>query len=198
MQNYGEELAFWYLRLNGFFPIANFVVHGTGPRLGEYTGEVDLIAVRWPFVSERIGGGTGDWDNPLMDLFVPNVPIGLLCEVKTGNFGITELFRDEIVSSTLSRFGFASNYDAVIDSVQERPLSVVNNRFQIGKILFSNRAAVQQDAFFHISLSHARGFIQDRIRAYPREKYQDRMYFSSTLVQYLIDTTVREVGRGPG
>lgn len=27
MNNYGEAWAYWYLRLNGFFPLDNFVVH---------------------------------------------------------------------------------------------------------------------------------------------------------------------------
>lgn len=27
--NYGETLAYWYLRLNGFFLLNNFVVHRT-------------------------------------------------------------------------------------------------------------------------------------------------------------------------
>ena len=25
--NFAEELVYWYLRLNGFFPITNFVLH---------------------------------------------------------------------------------------------------------------------------------------------------------------------------
>jgi hypothetical protein len=25
--NSSEELAYWYLRLNGFFPLTNFVIH---------------------------------------------------------------------------------------------------------------------------------------------------------------------------
>jgi hypothetical protein len=31
--NSSEELAYWYLRLNGFFPLTNFVVHAI-PRRG--------------------------------------------------------------------------------------------------------------------------------------------------------------------
>ncbi len=27
--NYAETLAYWYLRLNGFFPLKNFVLHSS-------------------------------------------------------------------------------------------------------------------------------------------------------------------------
>ena len=28
MRNYGEELVYWYFRMNGFIPMADFVLHG--------------------------------------------------------------------------------------------------------------------------------------------------------------------------
>lgn len=51
-----EKLAYWYLRLNGFLQIENFVVHPAG-RGGQRT-DADLLAVRFPFRAERL------FDNP--------------------------------------------------------------------------------------------------------------------------------------
>lgn len=58
--NYGETLVKWYLRLNGFFLIRNFVLHYVGTRR---TSDWDLLAVRFPHVYETIGGTRDDWDN---------------------------------------------------------------------------------------------------------------------------------------
>ena len=40
MRNYGEELAYWYLRLNGFFLIENFVIHNQEHENGS---DVDML-----------------------------------------------------------------------------------------------------------------------------------------------------------
>lgn len=59
MENYEEELAYWYLRLNRFFVIDNFIYHRTE---NNRTGDADLIALRLPYVKELKGGTLGDWD----------------------------------------------------------------------------------------------------------------------------------------
>ena len=61
--NYGEELAYWYQRLNGFFPLSNFVVHRSASI--QYTSDVDALAVRPPHVYEEVGGRPEDWDADL-------------------------------------------------------------------------------------------------------------------------------------
>lgn len=53
-----ERLAFWFLRLNGFLTITNFVVHPEAPRDdGAYPQQtdVDLLGVRFPFRAENRG-----------------------------------------------------------------------------------------------------------------------------------------------
>lgn len=62
MMNFAEELAYWYLRLNGFFLLQNFILHhlGEGPQRG--TADSDLLAIRFPYVYEQIGGREQDWD----------------------------------------------------------------------------------------------------------------------------------------
>jgi hypothetical protein len=63
--NYGETLAYWYLRLNGFFPLRNFVLHPlNGSEANDrYTADSDLLAIRFPYVYEEIGGQPEDWDS---------------------------------------------------------------------------------------------------------------------------------------
>lgn len=62
MVNFAEEIAYWYLRLNGFLLLQNFVLHrmGRGPQRG--TADSDLLAIRFPYVYEEIGGQDHDWD----------------------------------------------------------------------------------------------------------------------------------------
>ncbi len=49
-----EEVASWYFRLNGFLSIPGFIVHPDQRRRFPLT-EADLLAVRFPYSSEKIG-----------------------------------------------------------------------------------------------------------------------------------------------
>jgi len=84
MQILSERLAFWFLRLNGFLTIPNFIVHPEGPREdGAYPQQtdVDVLGVRFPFRAENRG-------RPMPDhaLFAAEQrrPMVVLSEVKTG------------------------------------------------------------------------------------------------------------------
>lgn len=85
--NYGETLAYWYLRFNGFFPLRNFVLHPLQERMGDHnqTADCDLLAVRFPHVYEEIGGQSDDWDPRLSTwgFSLYEDIIGLIVEVKT-------------------------------------------------------------------------------------------------------------------
>ncbi len=50
--NYGETLTYWYLRLNGFFLLRNFVLHPSYESEGtnNQAADSDLLAVRFPHV----------------------------------------------------------------------------------------------------------------------------------------------------
>lgn len=192
MLNYGEEIAYWYLRFNGFFPFQNFVIHRS--ENVDDPSDVDIIAVRFPHVYEEVGGKPVDWDTQFFKSFVPDLPIGLLCEVKTGrNVDVDSLFKPENVSYAVGRFGFTPHistpyYTELVSSVEQKANTVRSN-FQIAKVLFSKKDGLKNnDRFFHFPLSHLKKFLQDRIRKYQREKYQDRMYFPSNMMQYMIDT----------
>ncbi|MBD2088269.1 hypothetical protein H6F67_00065 [Microcoleus sp. FACHB-1515] len=58
MQIKSEQLAYWYLRLNGFLTIPNFVVHPD--RGSNQATDVDIFAVRFPYRGENLA-------NPMQD-----------------------------------------------------------------------------------------------------------------------------------
>jgi hypothetical protein len=190
MINYGEEIAYWYLRFNGFFPIDNFVIHQS--RSVDHHSDVDIIAIRLPYVYEEIGGQTNDWDTHFFKPFDPNLPIGVICEVKTGqrHFNVNDLFKPQNISYAVGRFGFidtsTDDYAKLVSSVNQEKLATFRNQFQIAKVLFSTRVPKDDNRFFHFPLLHLQNFIQDRIRKYD-EKYRDRLLFPSNLIQYLTD-----------
>ncbi len=53
MRNFGEELAYWYLRLNGFFLIDDFVLHSEDLKSSQ-SADADVIGIRNPFTVEKI------------------------------------------------------------------------------------------------------------------------------------------------
>jgi hypothetical protein len=84
MRNYAEELVYWYLRLNGFFPLMNFVQHARGLK-SLHSVNRDVLALRFPYVVEEVGGQDGDWDQNLFNYLSPKLPVGLIGEIKGGN-----------------------------------------------------------------------------------------------------------------
>jgi hypothetical protein len=52
MDIHSEQLAYWYLRLNGFLTIQNFVVHPD--RGGNQETDVDVLGVRFPYRAENL------------------------------------------------------------------------------------------------------------------------------------------------
>lgn len=74
-----EELAYWYLRLNGFLSISNFIVH---PDTGkEQRTDVDVLGVRFPHRAELLNSPMVD-DTPFID--VRDRPYLVIAEVKRG------------------------------------------------------------------------------------------------------------------
>ncbi len=117
--NYGETLAYWYLRLNGFFPIINFVLHRDYETIS-HSADCDILAVRHPHVYEEIGGQTGDWDRRFMHwgVDINAHPVGLIVEVKSGRDttvsreNIVKTFSADRLKYAVQRLGFWSRDDS--------------------------------------------------------------------------------------
>src|SRR5438270_6099921 len=96
-----EDLGYWYLRLNGFLTIPNFVLHsdtGTNQRT-----DVDVIGVRFPFRDELNGMSDDIFfeEHASQTLFV-------LVEVKAGRCAFNESWlrpNDDVIDRVIQSAG---------------------------------------------------------------------------------------------
>lgn len=190
--NYGETNAYWYLRLNGFFLIENFVIHRTEEV--DYSSDIDLLGIRLPYVFEEIGGQKNDWDDALVNELDPALMTGVICEVKTGGFTEDDLFRKKYLAYCVDRFGFMPELSKHTDQIFENKVSVFEyekQKFQILKLFISNTEAKRKD-FLQLRIKHLREFIEKRIQKYQEQKWQDRLFFQSDFLGEHIDRQYHE------
>ena len=186
--NYGEELAYWYLRLNGFFPLNNFVVHRYGG--GEHRSDVDVLAVRPPQVYEEIGGQRGDWDLFLTEQVPFDRILGVVCDVKTGAFTADELFARRNLLAATQRLGLLApqTCEATADDLAGAPM-VHLREGTIFKLLVSEQPS--DGPYLNRTLDDIRAFLRLRIERYPQEKFASRHFFPSNLLQETISAIAR-------
>lgn len=193
--NFGESLAYWYFRLNGFFPLNNFVLHRQG--LGsEQNADADLLAIRFPHVHESIGGLKDDWDNEVFTHFGFQHESQIVCviaEIKTGRHDADDLsraFEENRLRYALRRFGVLQESDCEIVLQQLNQNSVVSHdRFTFAKVWMSNARTFRSTGNNRhqccaIELSHVVQFIRNRMKKYRSEKHASRMFFPGDLIQF--------------
>jgi hypothetical protein len=193
--NLGETIAYWYFRLNGFFPLGNFVVHRHGHIQSD--AETDLLAIRFPHVSEPIGGRPVDWDNEQFDEWQlchrENI-VCVLCEVKAGYHegdNVAAAFSNQRIYRSLLRFGVFPEhnlYEIVPQLVDAATLPVRNVTFAKVLMVGSGRCVNRGDMpqCHEVSLRHAVQFIRNRFAVYQDEKSSAWTHFPNELIQFLI------------
>jgi hypothetical protein len=207
--NFGESLAYWYFRLNGFLPLTNFVLHRPdAPR--RHNADSDLLAVRFPHVFEEIGGRPDDWDNDRfagwgLDHFHRTVCV--IAEIKTGQYGeasINRAFRPQRVLNSLRRLGVvpADQCEGVCHTLGNQ--SVVHHRdFCFTKVLIcssSRMTGSSENTTPHVrlELGDALAFIRARMNRYRGAKESARMFFPGDLIQFFAwEAGLADVGAQP-
>lgn len=191
--NHGEAAAVWYLRLNGFFPLSNYVVHGSSKVRN--TAECDVLAVRPPFVYEEIGGTGGDWDPFLTKHVDLTRTVGLICEVKSGDYTPATLFRADVVEYAVGRLGLAPQeaVHQIAQGLQDHSLCVLKDGTTIGKLLIARDQ--RGGAYLFLGLRDVEQFLRNRVRKFAKVKYRDRVHFGATLFQSLIELEAPELLR---
>ncbi len=181
--NYGESLVYWYLRLNGFFPLTNFVIHKSEGIT--YSSDCDVLAIRPPLVFEEVGGQPDDWDHWLIEHINSGRTLGVISEVKTGDYKKDNLFRKEYVGYAAKRLGFTNEEQDIERIANGKAFEEIGDSYRVIKLFVSNQE--EEGPFFSFRLEVIIQFLLDRIGKYSIEKYRDRMFFGSILFQGLIE-----------
>ncbi|WP_157463701.1 hypothetical protein [Deinococcus pimensis] len=201
--NYGEQLASWYLRLNGFLPMPNFVLHRQGETDipdNRYHSDIDLLAIRFPYVYEEIGGRARDWDQETLSLLLSDEkPSGVIVEVKTSE-ECDPWTRQSWIERSIQRLGMlplnettaaARHLHRERSSRTTRPTAPVpyeNHQAIISTLLVCPRGRehVLRPRYTKVvSLEHCEEFIIERILRYRDPKRASRLFFPDELMQYL-------------
>jgi len=204
MPNYAEELVYWYLRLNGFFPLTNFVYHRL-PRddnRGTYNADADILAIRPPYYRETIFSRERERDLVSDDWLqaFDGKWVGLIGEVK-GSRSVTieqveRAFSPERLRVAIMRLGLLNDNQTINNAVDvfgsERQFPYDGQaRTVLLKVLFAdtpthNYAVMQSPAWTTIGLKDIDNFIRRRINDYPDQKSGGRYFFPSSFFQYIV------------
>ena len=170
-----EELVEWYLRLNGYFIIPNFILHPLMPCRSQRT-EIDLLGVRFPYQTEVVCDSEGrrlqmENDEKLID----NRFVDCLIVSVKGPESKAEVNRKikvfQNLKDVIKRFGFVESEEKIADVAKDllREKKAVKDQFQIrflgiaGK--FNEYSKTKQIIFKEIG-----EFISTRFQAYKNHK----------------------------
>lgn len=186
--NYAETLAYWYLRLNGFFPLRDFVLH-KGVEI-QQTSDCDLLAIRFPHVYEEVGGQTGDWDTQRFQSWGLDLgkPLSLVVQVKAETRSTDDgaAFSTEYLRAALRRTGLwdGAVVDGLLHDLATAP-HAASGQAQVAKLLIASNPRRNDARYLRLDLKDALRFIQKRFRDYQPQKAAGRFFFHDELIQFL-------------
>lgn len=187
--NYAETLAYWYLRLNGFFPLRNFVLHRSGEAGSlEHSADADLLAIRPPHVFEAIAGAQLKTDPELEEeLGTHSQSVGLIVEVKSGHLEQSDLDRVLIqprLTAAVQRLGIVSKgkVPSIVAALLDQR-SCKHEDWTIAKLLVTPH--MKPASWLNRSVEQLDRFICTRFKEFDLRKAGDRMFFPDELIQYL-------------
>lgn len=194
MRNYGEELVYWYFRLNGFIPMADFVLHGDDAL---HSSDCDLIAVRFPHVFEAVGGQDNDWDTSILEALGHDGKrvLAVFVQVKAGDddarrVGEIRDYFSRHLRYLVKRLGFWPPDQAEQVAAQfDHHAVLTTEHIALSKvaILRDRQNRRREPQWLEIPLEQIIHFIMQRMQKYAPDKFTDRMFFPDPLIQLLAD-----------
>jgi hypothetical protein len=192
MANFGERLAYWYLRLNGFFTVQDFVLHRLRPHDddGRYNADADLLAIRLRHSGENIDNVPLAPDERLVaepyQIRIRNV--ALVVQVKTGKGGNVpgSAFRRERLEACLRFVGLVGEEQVgrLVSSLEAQSHIDVVPEWRVAKLLISE-APIDSADYFSLGLGDIHKFIEQRLRRFRAAKQASRILFPDELIQFL-------------
>ena len=163
-----------YLRVNGYFTVAEFpVVEAAGAH--RTLTDVDILAFRFPHAGHRRGAPGRTVDS---EVFAPDPVLGrpgevsdmLVGEVKEGRAHLNPAARDpDVLAAALQRFGCCAPEEApqVVADLRSSGVAATAAGHQIRLVAFGSSLDEEQDGprfFTFIPMRHVVGFLQDHLR----------------------------------
>jgi hypothetical protein len=164
-----EDVAYWYLRLNGFLCLRNFLVHGD--RRGEDRTEIDVVGVRFRYRREHLSKPMFD------DVWVERAEqtIVVFCDAKKGANDFNSAWlnqRRQIIESFLALIGVIPGglWDRVARELYDNGCSEPSPDLLITALLIHHdpqqQVSLRWKAAKVIQIAHALQFIHRRFKAY--------------------------------
>jgi len=175
-----EELAHLYFRLNGFFTVPNYILHGSRSQ----KGEIDLLAVRFPHKQEEVGGCPLH-DDPALDLRADKLEM-ILAEVKRREEDFNESRELKWTMEYVLRFaGFFGDEECLAQASSRlaEAETYEDERIRIRRMLCTGAETITEDAN-HRKLRGMLAFIVGRFRKHRRHK-ADHEQWTGTLADYI-------------
>jgi hypothetical protein len=168
-----EQLAYWYLRLNGFLTIQNFIVH---PDIGnEQRTDADVLGVRFPYRAELKPEPMID-DEPFTR--ITDKPFIIMAEVKTSKCKLNGPWTEpqkENLQRVLRAIGAFPKGE--IDTIAKAIYSsgvFLSDEYHLTLACFGRTRNSQISKKFpdvpQILWDKVMGFIYSRFRTYPDQK----------------------------
>jgi len=167
-----EDLAYWYLRLNGFLSIRNFIVH---PDKGSDQGtDVDLLCVRFPFRGENIKRPMPD-EKLFAEVAVPYLAFGEITRKMCKINGAWTNPKKQNIERVLHAVGvFPTAENSEISQVLHKNGFFEDDRFRVSIICFGGEVNPEISDGLplvpQVLWSDCLRFIFTRFRAYKNEK----------------------------
>lgn len=171
-----EHLAYWYLRLNGFLTIANFLVHPEGRQHPSST-EVDVLGARFPHRSENLRRPMQDDPALIVDL---SRILLVLAEAKFGHCDLNGPWTDpesvNLLKVVKAIGAFPTAAASAVAHALQREGTFADDRARITLLCLGQCESADIATRFprvpQITWHHALDFIYGRLRDYSRDKAQ--------------------------
>jgi len=174
-----DSAAEWFLRLNGFFTVLNFVVHPIESAEGtQQRTDADVLGIRFPHRQEIVGG------EPLPDHTAfrdSSRPVFVIAEVKAGRCSLNGPWtrsEDDNVTNVLRSLGCVApeSLKVISDSLYE------NGRFESAELearllCFGARSSSElPTGTLQFTWPEVFGFVFDRYQTFWRVKRQNQQW----------------------
>lgn len=174
-----DSVAEWFLRLNGFFTVLNFVVHPVEPKEGaQQRTDADVLGVRFPHRREIVGGKPLPDHDAFRD---SSRTVLVIAEIKAGRCKLNGPWvhpKDDNVGNVLRAVGCVAqkSVEAISASLYQNG-RFESEAFEARLLCFGARSSSKlPTATLQFEWNDVFGFVHDRYQRFWRVKRENQQW----------------------